>query len=38
LIRAKSSRVADILPHIPACLIAIRSISPGQVIQIGDKE
>ena len=36
LIRAKSSRVADILPHIPACLIALHSIRPGQVIQIGD--
>jgi hypothetical protein len=38
LIRAKSSRVADILPHIPACLIAIRSIRPGQVIQIGETQ
>ena len=38
LIRAKSSRVADILPHIPACLIAIRSIRPGQVIQISENQ
>lgn len=36
LIRAKSSRVADILPHIPACLLALRSIKPGQVIQVGE--
>lgn len=36
LIRAKSSRVADILPHIPACLSALRSIKPGQVIQVGE--
>lgn len=35
LIRARSSRVADILPHIPACLTALRSIQPGQVTQIG---
>lgn len=34
LIRAKSSRVADIIPHIPACLVALRSIKAGQVIQI----
>ena len=26
IIRAKSSRIEDILPHIPACLVAIRSI------------
>lgn len=37
LIRAKSSRVGDILPHIPACLIALRSIEPGQVVEVGDK-
>lgn len=37
LIRVKSSRVSDILPHIPACLVAIRSIRPGQVIQISEK-
>jgi len=38
LIRAKSSRVADILPHIPACLIAVRSIKPGQVVQVGERQ
>lgn len=36
VIRAKSNRVADILPHVAACLAAMRSIEPGQVIQIGD--
>ncbi|MHB8540864.1 MAG: DUF5615 family PIN-like protein [Candidatus Acidiferrales bacterium] len=36
LVRAKSSRVADILPHIPACLLALRSIMPGQIIQVGE--
>jgi hypothetical protein len=35
LIRAKSSRAEDILPHIPACLLALHSIKPGQFIQIG---
>jgi predicted nuclease of predicted toxin-antitoxin system len=38
LIRAKSSRVADILPHIPACLVALHSIKPGQMIHIGERE
>lgn len=37
LIRAKSSRIADILPHISDCLVALRSIKPGQVIQVGER-
>ena len=37
LIRAKSSRVADILPHLPACLAALNSIKSGQIIQVGEK-
>ncbi|HYT07589.1 MAG TPA: DUF5615 family PIN-like protein [Rugosimonospora sp.] len=36
LIRAKSSRVADILPLIPACLVALHSIKPAQLMQIGE--
>ncbi|HEV2617079.1 MAG TPA: DUF5615 family PIN-like protein [Candidatus Acidoferrales bacterium] len=36
LIRTKSSRVADILPHIPSCLLAFSSIKPGQIIEIGE--
>ena len=35
LIRSRSRRVEDILPHIAACLLALRSIKPGQFIQIG---
>jgi len=38
LVRAKSSRVADILPHIPACLSALRSIKRGQIIQVGENQ
>src|SRR5437588_7401039 len=38
LIRAKSSRLAHILPHIPACLIALRDVRPGRLIEIGEKE
>jgi len=37
LIRAKSSRVSDILPHIRACLDALRSITPGEIIQISGR-
>lgn|SRR5690242_5364458 len=35
IIRAKSSRIEDILAHVEACLIAFASIRPGQVLQIG---
>lgn len=39
LIRAKSSRVADILRHIPDGLLALRSIKPGQInIQVGEQQ
>jgi predicted nuclease of predicted toxin-antitoxin system len=38
LIRAKSSRVADILPHLPACLVALPSIKPGEIVQIGESK
>ncbi|HXZ11289.1 MAG TPA: DUF5615 family PIN-like protein [Candidatus Sulfotelmatobacter sp.] len=38
IIRAKSSRVADVLPHIPACLVALRSLRPGQVVEVGEKQ
>lgn len=33
VIRCKSNRLADILPQIPACLAALRSIKPGTVVQ-----
>lgn len=38
LIRAKSNRAADILPHLPACLVALRTIKSGQVLQVGEKQ
>jgi predicted nuclease of predicted toxin-antitoxin system len=38
LLRASSSRIADLLPLVPACLSALRSIRPGQVIPIGEKQ
>jgi predicted nuclease of predicted toxin-antitoxin system len=36
VIRAKSARLADLLPHAEACLAAIAVIKPGEVIQIGN--
>jgi len=36
VIRAKSNRFADILPHVPACLALLRSIGPGQVVHVGE--
>jgi len=35
VIRSKSNRLADILPQIPACLIALRAINPGELVQVG---
>jgi predicted nuclease of predicted toxin-antitoxin system len=34
VIRCKSNRLADVLHQIPACLIALRAIEPGVVVQI----
>ncbi len=35
IIRAKSSRLADILPHVPACLAALRVIKAGEIVRVG---
>lgn len=35
IIRARSSRLADILPHVPACLAALRVIKPGEMVRVG---
>jgi predicted nuclease of predicted toxin-antitoxin system len=35
LIRAKSTRLADLLPHAQACRDAIATIKPGEIVQIG---
>ncbi|HWF37218.1 MAG TPA: DUF5615 family PIN-like protein [Candidatus Acidoferrales bacterium] len=36
MICVKSSRVEDVLPHIPACLMALRSITPGTIVHVGE--
>jgi hypothetical protein len=35
VVRAKSNRLADLLPHVSACRSAIRVIQTGQVVQVG---
>ena len=35
LIRARSSRVADLLPHMPELLQRLHSIETGQVVHVG---
>lgn len=35
VLRARSNRLADLLSLIPACEDALRSIKPGQVVEIG---
>ena len=35
VVRAKSNRLIDLFPHVAACLAAMRSIQPGDVIGVG---
>ena len=35
IVRAKSNRMRDILPHVPKCLVALRSIKFGELIRVG---
>ena len=35
ILRAKSNRMQDLLPLIPACSEALLTIKPGQVVEIG---
>jgi hypothetical protein len=34
ILHAKSNKLADLLPHVPACLSALRSIKPGDVVKV----
>ena len=36
IIRARSSRLADLQPHFPACIDALRNIQSGSVIEVGN--
>ena len=35
IVRARSNRLADMEPHFPACIAALRAIQPGMVIEVG---
>jgi predicted nuclease of predicted toxin-antitoxin system len=35
IIRAKSNRLTDLLPQVPAILEGLSSLKPGEVVQIG---
>ena len=37
VIRAKSNRLADLLPHVEGCRGIMRTIQPGQVRRIGER-
>ena len=36
IVRALSNRIQDLLPVIPDCLVALRSIKPGQIVRVGN--
>ena len=35
IIHTRSNKLADLMPHVPECLLALRSIQPGQVVRVG---
>jgi len=35
IVRAKSNRTRDLLPQVPACLAALGTIKPGELVRIG---
>jgi predicted nuclease of predicted toxin-antitoxin system len=35
IVRPKSNRLKELLPHLPACLAHLDSIQPGQIVRIG---
>lgn len=36
IVRARSNRLADLLPHLAACRSIMSSIRPGQVVRVGE--
>jgi hypothetical protein len=34
IVRTKSNRLKDLLPHVPVCVAHIESIQPGQIVRI----
>ena len=38
LVRSKSSRLSDLIPHATACRDAIAGIKPGEIVRVGEAE
>jgi len=38
IVNAHSNEIEDLLPHVAAVLEALRSIKPGQVMQVGQSQ
>ena len=36
IFRTRSNRLMDLTPHVPACLIQLRGIKPGQIARVGE--
>src|SRR6266851_2455477 len=34
ILRAKSNRLPDILQHLPACIAALKTIQPGDIVEV----
>jgi hypothetical protein len=37
IVQAKSNRIADVRPYVPACLVAVQTIHPGQIVEVPNK-
>jgi len=35
VLRAKSNRIEDLQPLLPVCAAALRSVQPGQIVEVG---
>jgi uncharacterized protein DUF5615 len=35
IVRAKSNRMRDLLPHVAACLAVLRSVKSGELVRVG---
>jgi len=36
IVRAKSNRLADLLPHAAECIARISSVQRGQIVRVGE--
>ena len=38
ILRARSNRLTALIPHFPACLKALASVEPGEIIYVGTQD